>query len=163
MGIRHCPKCRRLTNAIAVTCRWCGEPLGASHGPGAPSRVGPGSDETQTPRVPQTSPAAVLVLGILGVVLCGLLAPVAWSMGQNYENQCRSLGVQPDGSGAAGKILGMVGTILLGVGILLAMVLGVAVTGATSRVLKKRFDPAALRNGVTLSVEFLRPRQFNRE
>ena len=125
MGIRHCPKCRRLMNSGAATCRWCGEPLGASSGPGAPSRVGPEALRRRPPRVPQTSPAAVLVLGILGFVLCGLLAPVAWSMGQNYENECRSLGVQPDGLGTAGKILGLVGTILLGVGILLAVVLGV--------------------------------------
>jgi hypothetical protein len=59
----------------------------------------------------------VLILGILGIVACQILAPFAWSMGnkaleevdrdpQRYSN--RSLV-------NTGRILGMVGTIILGI------------------------------------------------
>lgn len=55
----------------------------------------------------------ILVLGICGLTVCGFCAPVAWVMGNNYVKTCAALGQQPDQMGVIGRILGMVGTLLI--------------------------------------------------
>lgn len=55
----------------------------------------------------------VFVLGLLSLVLCPLLGPIAWQQGNDYENMCMLDGIEPDGLAKAGRILGMVGTGLL--------------------------------------------------
>lgn len=81
-------------------------------------------DSTQTvPPAPPAPPSGgssgrattSLVLGILGVICCGLLAPVAWYLG-SQELQAIAAGQAPaagEGVAKAGKILGIVGSILL--------------------------------------------------
>ncbi|HKV09205.1 MAG TPA: DUF4190 domain-containing protein [Thermoanaerobaculia bacterium] len=69
------------------------------------------------PAPPASSSQAVtaLVLGILGVVCCGLLAPIAWYLG-NQELQAIRQGRAPasgEGLAKAAQILGIIGTILL--------------------------------------------------
>ncbi len=56
-----------------------------------------------------------LIVGIVGVVCCGLAAPFAWYLG-NKELQQIAAGLAPsagEGAAKAGKILGMVGSALL--------------------------------------------------
>lgn len=69
---------------------------------------------------PEASQATtVLVLGIIGVVLCQFLGPVAWVMGNN-ELQAIDAGLRPPenrGTANAGKILGIISTVLLAIGI----------------------------------------------
>ena len=57
-----------------------------------------------------------LVLGILGVVCCALMAPIAWYMGSQELKaiQAGSSPVAGDGLAKAGMILGIVGTIIFG-------------------------------------------------
>jgi hypothetical protein len=60
-----------------------------------------------------------LVLGILGVICCGLLAPVAWYLGQAELAAIRE-GRSPvagQGLAMAAKILGIIGTIFLVLGL----------------------------------------------
>jgi len=60
-------------------------------------------------------PVIILVLGILGVVCCGILAPVAWIMGSS-ELKSIAAGAAPatgEGMAKAGMILGIIGTVLL--------------------------------------------------
>ena len=60
-------------------------------------------------------PTVVLVLGILGVVCCGLLAPFAWFMGSSELKAIRA-GSSPaagEGLAKAGMILGIIGSVLL--------------------------------------------------
>jgi uncharacterized membrane protein YjgN (DUF898 family) len=64
------------------------------------------------------SGTAPLVVGILSLVCCGLLGPVAWIMGSSYEAKCRSMNMQPDGAGTAGKIIGMIVTALMVLGVM---------------------------------------------
>lgn len=56
-----------------------------------------------------------LVLGILGIVLCGVLAPFAWVIGSRTLNEIDASNGRVGGRGAAqaGYILGIVGTVLL--------------------------------------------------
>lgn len=86
---------------------------------------------TQPPQFPSESGAypeasqatTVLVLGILGVVLCQLLGPVAWVMGNN-ELQAIDAGRRaPENRGTAnaGRILGIIATVLIAIGILFAI------------------------------------------
>lgn len=56
-----------------------------------------------------------LVLGILGIVLCPFLGPLAWVLGRKGEQEVDASGGALAGRGlaTAGKVLGMVGTFIL--------------------------------------------------
>jgi hypothetical protein len=56
---------------------------------------------------------AVFVLGLLGLLMCAPLGIFAWVMGNSYLAKCRAMSVQPDGLAVAGRILGIIATILL--------------------------------------------------
>ena len=81
--------------------------------------------DQQFPQDPSRYPASsqattALVLGILGIVICGVLAPVAWVMGNN-EIQAIDAGRRPPenrGTANAGKILGIIGTVFLVIGLI---------------------------------------------
>jgi hypothetical protein len=59
----------------------------------------------------------VLVLGILGLVVCGFLGVAAWIMGRNLKNEAEAAGYPEPGNCKAGRICGMVATGLLVVGL----------------------------------------------
>jgi TRAP-type C4-dicarboxylate transport system permease small subunit len=79
---------------------------------------------------PEPSQATTaLVLGILGIVICGILAPFAWNIG-NKELAAIDAGRRaPENRGTAnaGRILGIVGTVLLAIGIVFLIL---AIAGA---------------------------------
>jgi hypothetical protein len=82
----------------------------------------------------------ILVLGILSLVVCGVLGPFAWVMGNRALREIdSSQGTQAPLGGRssvnAGRICGMIATILLGVGLVAAVLLlglGVATSTSTS-------------------------------
>lgn len=57
--------------------------------------------------------STILVLGILGLVVCQILGIVAWVQGNTYMKRCKEMGVEPEGSAVAGRICGMIASILL--------------------------------------------------
>lgn len=70
---------------------------------------------------PEASQATtVLVLGIIAIVVCQLLGPVAWVMGNNELAAIDSGRRPPENRGTAnaGRILGIISTVLLAVGII---------------------------------------------
>jgi len=78
----------------------------------------------------QSSAVLALVLGILGLVSVGLLAPFAWWIGRAEEMAIADGRRDPANlqMATAGKVLGIVGTILLVLGVfvlILALALGV--------------------------------------
>jgi hypothetical protein len=76
----------------------------------------------------------VLVLGILGLVLCQILGPIAWVMGNKVRDEAVAMGRLEPGNNKAGRICGIIGTCLIGlvvVGFVLLIVIG-AVAGGTS-------------------------------
>lgn len=81
-------------------------------GYGAPPPAGYAADHPQT--------TTVLVLGILGVVLCQVLAPFAWVMGRRVVREIDAAGGRVGGRGPAqaGYVLGIVGTVILGISVL---------------------------------------------
>lgn len=78
------------------------------------------------PPAPQEHPRATmsLVLGILGVVVCGVLAPFAWRIGKQALNDIDASGGQITGRGMAqaGYILGIIGTAILGIALVVFVV-----------------------------------------
>jgi len=63
--------------------------------------------------VDHSQATTIFVLGLLGVIMCQVLAPVAFFMGNKYKKQCDECGEPMDGMGKAGWILGIVGSVLL--------------------------------------------------
>lgn len=88
-----------------------------------------------------TQAITALVLGILGVICCGLLAPVAWYLG-NQELKAIREGRSPMAGEALAKIgmiLGIIGTVLLVLTMLwiffaggMAVIQGIAAANANS-------------------------------
>ena len=66
----------------------------------------------------------ILVLGILGFVLCFICGIFAWSKGNAYLQSCRIRRIQPSNAAVAGRILGMVATILFGLQLMLVVLWG---------------------------------------
>ena len=84
--------------------------------------------------VPPDHPKAVtaMVLGILGLVMCQIASPFAWSMGKRTLAEIDASGGRLGGRGQAqtGYVLGIVGTVLLGLGVLFLLVYFVIVVVA---------------------------------
>jgi len=77
-----------------------------------------------------------LVLGILGIVVCGILGPFAWYIGNREVRAIDEGRRDPSnrGSANAGKILGIVGTVLLGLGVIVGIVVLLFVIVASTEV-----------------------------
>ena len=76
------------------------------------------SDQNRYPEASQAT--TVLVLGILSLVICQVLGPFAWVMG-NRELEAIDSGRRPPdnrGTANAGRILGIIGTAFLAIGVI---------------------------------------------
>jgi hypothetical protein len=78
------------------------------------------------PVAPPEHPKAMtsMVLGILGLVMCQIASPFAWAMGKRTVAEIDASGGRLGGRGQAqtGYILGIVGTCLLGVGVVFLLI-----------------------------------------
>jgi hypothetical protein len=93
-----------------------------------------------TPAYPEQSQATTaLVLGILGIVCCQVLSIVAWIMGNNELEGIKAGRRNPanEGTANAARILGIIGTALLAVGVVVGILLvaGALVLPWTSEIL----------------------------
>ena len=76
------------------------------------------ADQNQYPE--QSQATTILVLGILGLILCQVLGPIAWVMG-NKELAAIDSGLRsPENrsTAKAGRILGIIGAVLLGLAVI---------------------------------------------
>lgn len=119
--------------------RWGDEPAGPRPRPGAYSDAAYGAGRTRPPPGgpyggPYSPPGygsprragIALTLGILGLVVCGLLAPFAWVYSASAVED--NLGTPNEGIARAGQILGIVGTALLVLGFLGVLLILLATT-----------------------------------
>lgn len=103
----------------------------------APSATTPqppvGSGQQAYPRSTSSNATTALVLGILGFVCCQLAAPFAWKIGHDEVRTIDAGHGNPADRGfaMAGKILGILGTILLTL-VVLYLVVAVVIIGASS-------------------------------
>jgi hypothetical protein len=76
----------------------------------------------------------ILVLGILGLVLCGFLGIAAWVMGSADLKEMDAGQMDPAGRGNtnAGRICGMIATILMALGVIIGIVILVIGFGAAA-------------------------------
>jgi hypothetical protein len=92
-----CPCCREPIEPAARRCPFCGEQV-------APAALSPLASDASV-----DSPATLsLVLGLVGILVCGLAAPFAiWQAGVARQ-RATALGVAVPGTATAGAILGWV-------------------------------------------------------
>ncbi len=66
---------------------------------------------------------SILALGLFSVACCTLLSPVAWAMGHNDLKEIKDGVMDPTGRGLtiAGMVLGIIGTVILGLNILASL------------------------------------------
>ncbi len=83
--------------------------------------AGPSGLPHWAPDHPQAS--TVLILGILGMAVCQVIAPIAWVMGSRVKKEIEAPGSQYDGRSQVqvGYILGIVGSCILGLYLLGAL------------------------------------------
>ena len=77
----------------------------------------------------------ILILGICGLVLCQVLGPFAWSMGNKALREIDASQGQLGGRDMVniGRILGIVATVLLGLALLaIVLLIGVAAISTTA-------------------------------
>ena len=101
--------------------------------PPPPSGYGAAAYGPPPPSHPQA--VTILVLGILSLVLCGFLGIPAWVMGNRVLREIDSSGGAIGGRGQvqAGRICGIIATVLLIVGVVfLAGLLTLVVVGSVS-------------------------------
>ena len=93
----------------------------SSYPPPPPPPLGPTPGNwQQTNQAEHPDGTTILVLGILSLVVCGILGPFAWNMGNRAT---REMNANPGvvyrnrGNITAGRICGMIATILIIVGV----------------------------------------------
>lgn len=76
---------------------------------------------------------SILVLGILSLVVCGVLGPFAWKMGNTALGEIDSSGQRYSNRGnvTAGRICGIIGTVLLALQVLFFLVVILGMVAAT--------------------------------
>lgn len=69
----------------------------------------------EQPAATESKAVVSLVLGILGIVLCPVLAPIAWAIGHTAEQHIDASAGRLGGRGlaTAGRVTGIIGTVLL--------------------------------------------------
>ncbi|MDX6296545.1 MAG: hypothetical protein QOI51_402 [Nocardioidaceae bacterium] len=93
-----------------------------------------GPDYPYRPVQDQGQATTALVLGILGLAVCQIIAPIALVIGRNSMKEIDASGGQLGGRGKAlaGFIMGIIGTVILVVGVLLlALVFAVGSTSSS--------------------------------
>jgi hypothetical protein len=115
---RLCAVCSETIPVSDATCRFCGgNPDGvAPVRPAAP----PPPSSTSDPGLPS------LIVSIIAYSVCGLLGPVAWVMASKCAADCRSKGVEVPTSAKAGRILGIIGTIIFVLNVIFSVIWVVA-------------------------------------
>lgn len=96
-----------------------------------PSPEGPQIPPQPTPPqyfAEKSQATLALILGIVGLIACTIVSPVAWVIGNNEVKAIDAGRRAPDGRQMAtiGKVLGIIGTIMLGLAVVLVIILVIA-------------------------------------
>jgi len=121
------------------------QPYGAQPpGPGQPYA---GQQQWAAPPPKHPKATLVLILGILGLIVCSVLAPFAWVMGNRAVAEIDANPGVYDGRGEAqaGRILGIIGTVLLILSIVvLAFALVLIIVGVASSSTSSEYSDLSL-------------------
>lgn len=108
-----------------------------SYGPPNQPPGPPPYQQPYQPRPQAEGATTALVLGLLGLLLCQVLSPFAWMQGNKALQRIAESngGLEGEGMAKAGQILGIIGTILLGLGVLgglIALIIGIISAASNS-------------------------------
>ena len=88
------------------------------------------------PSADHPNATTILVLGILSIVVCGVLGPIAWVMG---NNAMREMNANPGveyrnrGNVSAGRVCGIIGTVMLALSVLAFLFMFIVFAGTSSQ------------------------------
>jgi hypothetical protein len=93
-----------------------------------PTRRAGGWQQVEHPKA-----TTAMVLGICSLVVCGLCGPFAWSIGRNAVREIDASGGRYGGrsQAMAGYVMGVIGSALLGLGLLMILLLAITVGTAS--------------------------------
>lgn len=134
----NCTVCGAMNVGNAASCPQCAWNRGTAAGnpqQGFPQQGFPQQGYGHAPYGDWIAPRAgtILVLGILSLVVCSILGPIAWSMGNEELRRIDSGVVDPStrSNASTGRVCGMISTILMIVGLFIA-VIAIGVAGSAS-------------------------------
>lgn len=131
-----CPTCGATNVSDSKFCSQCATQLGGGAtpvDPGAPRPFNtpppaygynPGYGGIPGYDAPRSSNSTtILVLGILSLVVCAVMGPIAWWMGKAELQQIDAglVSSQDRGTVNAGYICGIIGTVLMGISVLMLL------------------------------------------
>ena len=120
---RLCAVCSETIPVADAACKYCGgNPDGVA--PVRPSAPPPPPSAAATLAGDSGLPS--LVVALVGYFVCGLLCPVGWAIAANHEKECRAKGVEVSSMAKAGKVIGILGTIFLGINLIFSVLWMVA-------------------------------------
>lgn len=70
---------------------------------------------------PGPDPLVIFATAVIGLLLCQILCPLAWALGNRYMHRALRAGVEPDPMARLGRTVGVVGTLLWGTSAFLAV------------------------------------------
>jgi hypothetical protein len=137
----NCPTCNAVNEENAVFCSQCASNIS---GRGTGVRYNP---HAHTPPPPQqyggygggyilpSRSGTILTLGILSLVVCGIMGPIAWSMGTEELRRIDAGETDPTqrGTVVAGRICGIIATSFMILSLVIFMFLIVAASSASHR------------------------------
>ena len=133
----NCPTCGATNAAAAVFCSQCATNItGGAHGvkfnphAHAPAPYSSYGGGYTTP----SRSGTILTLGILSLVVCGIMGPIAWAMGTEELRRidCGETDPSTRGTVSAGRICGIIASVLLIVSVLMMILFFVAIAGSSS-------------------------------
>jgi hypothetical protein len=135
----NCPTCGHANVPSAVFCSQCatnitGQATGGvrynphAHAPPAQQYGGYGAGYILPSRA-----STILTLGILSLVVCGILGPIAWAMGTEELRRIDAGETDPTqrGSVTAGRVCGIIASAFMIVWVVIVLFMVIAVSTAT--------------------------------
>jgi hypothetical protein len=111
---RLCAVCAETIPVADAVCKYCrGNPNGVA--PVRPVAAPPPAPAASLTTDVGTVP---LVVGLVGWVMCGLLSPLGWIMASKQEGECRAKGIPITSILQAAKVVGIIGTVYLGISVM---------------------------------------------